>query len=346
MGSTTVAVRTVTGTEDVLNWVLGDHLGSTSVTANADGSWNSEIKYTAFGEVRASSGLTPTEYRYTNQRYENSLGLYFYVARWYDPYLNHFIQADTLVPGAGNVKAYDRYAYAEWNPIKFNDPTGHWAFAGVEPNREESFHELEDYLEFHTLPVSSEDVEWVQLFGGTKFAKNGGKDWGYDLYCQGYHCGLDLGAAWGSNVFAGVEGRVVGVWSDDNPSEYFGKYRVDIRVGDYRVIIGHMGEINVSIEDYVNANTIIGTVGNPAGDPLAGNDHIHVEVRSPYSDNGWSENKIHNPLNFMGENSVGEVLSIAEEQKSTGNSWTATLVNGLAWDEQPIITRGGTNLWP
>ena len=84
MGSTTVAVRTVTGTEDVLNWVLGDHLGSASVTANADGSWNSELKYTAFGEIRASNGITPTEYRYTDQRYENSLGLYFYVARWYD----------------------------------------------------------------------------------------------------------------------------------------------------------------------------------------------------------------------------------------------------------------------
>jgi hypothetical protein len=58
MGSTTIAVRTVSGTEDVLNWVLGDHYGaqrstpevqrrgpgSASVTANADGNWNSEIK--------------------------------------------------------------------------------------------------------------------------------------------------------------------------------------------------------------------------------------------------------------------------------------------------------------
>ena len=28
MGSTTVAVRTISGTEDVLNWVLGDHYGA------------------------------------------------------------------------------------------------------------------------------------------------------------------------------------------------------------------------------------------------------------------------------------------------------------------------------
>jgi RHS repeat-associated protein len=119
MGSTTVAVRTVSGTEEVLNWVLGDHYGakrstpgaqhrgpgSASITANEDGSWNSEIKYTAFGEVRASSGLTPTEYRYNNQLNQNSLGLYFYVARWYDSELAHFIQADQTIPGIANAKA-------------------------------------------------------------------------------------------------------------------------------------------------------------------------------------------------------------------------------------------------
>jgi len=130
MGSTTVAVRTVSGTEDVLNRVLGDHLGSASVTANADGSWNSEIKYTAFGEVRASSGLTPTEYRYTGQLEQNSLGLYFYVARWYDPYLNQFAQPDSIIPEPANAANWNRYAYTNYNPINFNDPSGHAAHAG------------------------------------------------------------------------------------------------------------------------------------------------------------------------------------------------------------------------
>ena len=83
IGSATVAVRTILGTEDVLNLILGDHLGSASVTANEDGGWNSELKYTAFGEERASSGLTPTKYRYTNQLKQNSLGLYYHVACWY-----------------------------------------------------------------------------------------------------------------------------------------------------------------------------------------------------------------------------------------------------------------------
>jgi hypothetical protein len=54
-----VAVRT----DGILQWILPDHLGSTSTTANADGTLNSVIQYTAFGEIRLTQGVTPTKYR-------------------------------------------------------------------------------------------------------------------------------------------------------------------------------------------------------------------------------------------------------------------------------------------
>ena len=130
LGSMTIAVRSVEGAQDTLKWVLGDHLGSTSVTANADGTWNSTLRYTAFGEVRYSSGITPTEYRFTNQLEQIEIGLYYYGARWYDPYLNHFVQADTIVPAPGNPMAWDRYAYVLNSPVRFSDPTGHANDAG------------------------------------------------------------------------------------------------------------------------------------------------------------------------------------------------------------------------
>ena len=63
-GASQIAVRTVSGTTDTLQWMLGDHLGSTSTTANADGTWNSTILFTVFGEIRASSEITSTEFRY------------------------------------------------------------------------------------------------------------------------------------------------------------------------------------------------------------------------------------------------------------------------------------------
>ncbi len=74
---------------------------------------------------RDTSGLTPTDYQYTGQRNEAALGVYFYNARWYDPALGRFAQADTLIPGAGNPLAWDRYAYVNDNPLRYSDPSGH-----------------------------------------------------------------------------------------------------------------------------------------------------------------------------------------------------------------------------
>ena len=53
-------------------------------------------------------------------------GLMYYNARWYDPYLNRFAQADTIVPGG--VQGLDRYAAMDNNPVKYSDPSGHFPF--------------------------------------------------------------------------------------------------------------------------------------------------------------------------------------------------------------------------
>jgi len=49
----------------------------------------------------------------------------YYNARWYDPALGRFTQADTIIPGAGNPMAWDRYAYVYNNPVSLSDPSGH-----------------------------------------------------------------------------------------------------------------------------------------------------------------------------------------------------------------------------
>jgi len=141
-GSKQIAMRTIEGSTNTLNWLLTDHLGSTSVSANEDGSWNSTIKYTAFGcpcaarrvlrKTRETSGVTPTKYRYTGQLLEAEVGLYYYVARWYDPAIMHFVQADKFIPNANSSKSYDRYTYGLNNPLIYNDPTGNdpWYIEG------------------------------------------------------------------------------------------------------------------------------------------------------------------------------------------------------------------------
>ena len=125
-GSTIIAVRTVTAEADTLQWMISDQLGSTTTTANADGTWNSDIRYTAFGEIRLKTGVTASGYRYTGQLdMQGSIGLDYYVARFYDPQLARFAQADSLVPEPGKSVSFDRYAYVSNNPIRYNDPSGH-----------------------------------------------------------------------------------------------------------------------------------------------------------------------------------------------------------------------------
>jgi RHS repeat-associated protein len=111
-----------------LFWLYTDHLGSTTVTARIGGfeaALVSTLSYTAWGETRASSGITPTSLRYTGQR-EAEAGLYFYKARWYDPALGRFAQADSIVPEPGSSMGWDRFVYVNNNPVNANDPSGHF----------------------------------------------------------------------------------------------------------------------------------------------------------------------------------------------------------------------------
>ena len=69
-------------------------------SATAAGEIFSEVRYSAFGEMRFSTNSTPTDYLYTGQRIEEA-GLYFYVARFYDAALAHFVQAELAGAGSG-----------------------------------------------------------------------------------------------------------------------------------------------------------------------------------------------------------------------------------------------------
>jgi RHS repeat-associated protein len=91
-----VAMRTGT-INSVLNYLLGDHLGSTSITTDSSGGRTAELRYYPWGGSRYAYQTTPTTYRYTGQR-EAEIGLYYYGARFYDPALGRFNQADNFTP--------------------------------------------------------------------------------------------------------------------------------------------------------------------------------------------------------------------------------------------------------
>ena len=83
-----------------------------------------ELRYPA-------SSATWRKPRFTAQREEADIGLYFYNARWYDAELRCFVQADAVVPEPGNPQSLNRYSYVLNNPLKYADPSGHAADAGL-----------------------------------------------------------------------------------------------------------------------------------------------------------------------------------------------------------------------
>ena len=82
--------------------------------------------YLPFGETWGISATElPTDYTFTGQRESFETGLVYYIARWYDSEIGHFIQADVVIPDAWNTQAWNKYSYVYYNPIISSDPTGH-----------------------------------------------------------------------------------------------------------------------------------------------------------------------------------------------------------------------------
>jgi RHS repeat-associated protein len=106
-------------------WVLVDQLQSTMVLLDGNGNKVGEKWYYPFGAERHTSGSLFTDRRFTGQRWDGTIGLYDYRARYYDPALGRFVQEDTVVPEPGDPQALNRYAYALNNPLRYTDPTGH-----------------------------------------------------------------------------------------------------------------------------------------------------------------------------------------------------------------------------
>jgi RHS repeat-associated protein len=123
--------------ENGVIFYMNDHLGGSKVTACKEHrlkyvtgglTTSGELRYKVWGESRAADfddTTTPTDLRFTGQMQYEGLGLYHYGPRVYDPALGRFLSPDTDVPESQGVQRFDRYAYANNNPLRYSDPSGH-----------------------------------------------------------------------------------------------------------------------------------------------------------------------------------------------------------------------------
>ncbi len=149
---------------DTLSFILANQLGSATVTLDSTGNVQSELRYHPFGETRHSDGTTPTNRRFTGQIQDEGTGLYYYNARYYDPSIGRFIQADTIVPEPGNPQSLNRYSYVLNNPLKYTDPTGHFTYAAVGAYLNETYRNSSGQV----FGQWYNDKSWAQMIGNAQ----------------------------------------------------------------------------------------------------------------------------------------------------------------------------------
>lgn len=108
------------------SFFLTDHLGSVVGITDDAGLLTAETRYMPFGEVRTDlDTISTTDFGYTFQRVVVDSGLMDYKARAYDPYLNRWLQPDTILPDFNIPQSLNRYSYVNNSPVCFSDPSGH-----------------------------------------------------------------------------------------------------------------------------------------------------------------------------------------------------------------------------
>jgi len=117
---------------DVVYCVHQDHLGSTVAVSDEEGQAVGRVQYDPYGEVITSTlPADLTDRLFTGARFDGTIGLYQMGARWYDPILGRWLQADSMVPDPLNPAAWNRFSYVYNNPASYVDPGGHVAWVPI-----------------------------------------------------------------------------------------------------------------------------------------------------------------------------------------------------------------------
>jgi len=93
--------------------------------ADANGNITKTFDYAPYGTT--ALGTPPSGPGYTGHVNDPETNLVYMQARYYDPATGHFLSTDPASPTSGNTFNFNRYAYANNNPIHNVDPDGRCA---------------------------------------------------------------------------------------------------------------------------------------------------------------------------------------------------------------------------
>ena len=140
--------------------------------------------------------------------------------------------------------------------------------------------------------------DWLRtLFGGASNRQTS-NFWSTSAQRSGAHTGVDYGAAYGTQLYAPVSGKVVRAGFD---GAYGKVVMVQMPSGNY-VMFAHLSSINVRVGQTISAGTMFGRVGNTGNST---GPHLHIEVRTKASQGKFGSReswRFLNPVSYFNQN--------------------------------------------
>jgi RHS repeat-associated protein len=133
---------------DTVTYVYTDPQGTPLVKADAQGNVIARYDYTPYGNAVTSLGSPPNGSGYTGHVNDPETGLVYMQQRYYDPAVGRFLSRDPLSPVVGNLYNFNRYGYANNNPIVNVDPDGRSVTCGQDSCTIEAHSVLEFVLDY------------------------------------------------------------------------------------------------------------------------------------------------------------------------------------------------------
>jgi len=107
-----------------VTYVYTDPQGTPLAEADAAGNITARFDYTPYGQPVTSVGAAPNGPGYTGHVNDPDTGFVYMQQRYYDAACGCFLSVDPVTAYGGDLRHFNRYAYAYSNPYRFNDPDG------------------------------------------------------------------------------------------------------------------------------------------------------------------------------------------------------------------------------